>query len=418
MSHTKEIKSYKDLVAESSLVEKIISPEMAEAVFASSEGTVKNLIPLWKGNTRKNLGLYKKHGSLRSAFNGFCTDKAIIAVGAGPSFNKNKDVLKAIYKINLQYSLDKQPFFIISSNKQLKPLLELGVFPHATILIDAGDALYPQLCDDMPSWARNSILITGMHTSHKILKKWDKHGGLISFFMIGDDDEKKWFETETGEDPDGVWTSQGGNVMNTLWILANRVFKTQVFIMVGNDLCFKYSDDKEERAKSFYADGDYRLNILNKRDEAKDNFGWMGFNLKPSVIQPDRLMIDLELVGMSRQLWLYKTWLEVQSTVLSNKHKFHIFNASESGVAGMIARNHDSASMAMKENWFLLDDVHKKWTTTTLAKACQTYLEARSLCQTRTDARRAGSWVGATGTASVIDPFSPLRNSTGLIHAM
>jgi hypothetical protein len=418
MSHTKEIKSYEDLVAESGLVEKIISPEMAEAVFASSEGTVKNLIPLWKENTRKNLDLYKKHGSLRSAFNGFCTDKAIIAVGAGQSFLKNKEVLKEIYRINLNYTLDKQPFFIVSSNKMLKPLLEIGIFPHATILIDAGDALYPQLCDDMPAWARNSILITGMHTSHKILKKWDKHGGLISFFMIGDDDEKKWFEEATGEDADGVWTSQGGNVMNTLWILANRVFKTQVFIMVGNDLCFKYSDDKEERAKSFYADGDYRLNILNKRDEAKDNFGWMGFNLKPSVIQPSRLMVDLELVGMSRQLWLYKTWLEVQSTVLCNKHKFHIFNASEAGVCGMIARKHDSASMATKENWFLLDDVHKKWTTTTLAKACQTYLEARALCQTRTDARRAGSWEGTTGTANVIDPCSQLRNSTGLIHAM
>jgi len=418
MSHTKEINSYEHLVAESPLVESIISPEMADAVFALGENTVRNLQPIWKENTSKNIGLYKKHGSLRSAFNGFCTNKAVIAVGAGPSFNKNKEVLKAIYQINLQFPLDKQPFFIIASNKQLKPLLEMGVFPHATILIDAGDALYPQLCDDMPSWAKNSILITGMHTSHKILKKWDKHGGLISFFIIGGDDEKKYFEEMTGDDADYVWASQGGNVMNTLWILSNRVFQTQVFIMVGNDLCFKYSDDKEERAKSFYADGDYRLNILNKRDEAKDNLGWMGFNLKQSVIQPDRLMIDLELVGMSRQLWIYKTWLEVQSTVLSDKHKFHIFNASEYGVCGMIARQHDSESMATKDNWFLLDDVHKKWTTTTLLKACQTYLEARALCQTRTDARRVGSWEGATGTASGIDPCSPSRNSTGLITAM
>lgn len=397
-------------MAESGLVEKIISPEMAEAVFASSEGTVKNLIPIWKDNTRKNLKLFQKHGSLRSAFNGFCSNKAIIAVGAGPSFNKNKEVLKEIYRINLQYPLAQQPFFIVSSNKQLKPLLELGIFPHATILIDAGDALYPQLCDDMPSWARQGILITGMHTSHKILKKWDKHGGLISFFLIGDDDEKKWFETATGQDAANVHISQGGNVMNTLWILANRVFGTQVFIMVGNDLCFKYSTDKAERAKSFYADGDYRLNILNKRDEAKDNFGWMGFNLKPSVIQPRRLMIDLELVGMSRQLWLYKTWLEVQSTILSDKHKFHIFNASESGVCGMIARKHDSASMATKENWFLLDDVHPKWTTTTLANACQLYLKARKLCQTTTDAGRVACSVGPMDIARTIAPYSPYPN--------
>ena len=401
---TKEIKSYTDLVNESGLVEKIISPAMAEAVFSSSEGTVKNLLPIWKENTRKNIDLYLKHGSLRSAFYGFCANKAIIAVGAGPSFNRNKEVLKRIYEINTQYTLADQPFFIIASNKQFKPLLEMGIFPHATILIDAGDALYPQLCDNIPSWASQSILITGMHTSPKILKQWDKHGGLISFFLIGDDEEKKWFETATGHDAGQVHISQGGNVMNTLWILANRIFGTQVFIMIGNDLCFKYSTDKAERAKSFYADGDYRLNILNKRDEAKDNFGWMGFNLKPSVIEPRRHMIDLELMGMSRQLWLYKTWLEVQSTILSDKHKFHIFNASESGVCGMIARKHDGASMATKENWFLLDDVHPKWTTTTLANACHLYLKARSLCQTQTDAGRVACSAGAMGTAKNIAP--------------
>jgi hypothetical protein len=241
-----------------------------------------------------------------------------------------------------------------------------------------------------------------MHTSPKILNKWDKHGGLISFFLIGDDEEKKWFETATGQDAANVHISQGGNVMNTLWILSHRVFNTQVFIMMGNDLCFKYSTDKTERAKSFYADGDYRLNILNKRDEAKDNFGWMGFNLKPSVIEPKRLMIDLELMAMSRQLWLYKTWLEVQSTILSNKHKFHIFNASEAGVCGMIARKHDSISMAQKENWFLLDDVHPKWTTTTLWNACRKYLEARHLCQqgTAIDARCVTNLVGLTDTAT------------------
>lgn len=405
--YTKEINKYEDLIAESPLAAKIISPEMAEAVFASSEGTVKNLIPIWKNNTRKNLALYKKHGSLRSAFNGFCSNKAIIAVGAGPSFNKNKEALKIIYKINLQYPVSDQPFFIIASNKQFKPLLEMGIFPHATILIDAGDALKPQLCDNIPSWARQSILITGMHTSHKILEQWDKHGGLISFFLIGDDEEKLWFESATGQEANQVWISQGGNVMNTLWILANRVFNTKVFIMVGNDLCFKYSTDKAERERSFYADGDYRLNILNKRDEAKDNYGWMGFDLKPSCIEPSRLMIDLELVGMSRQLWLYKTWLEVQSTILADKHKFHIFNASEYGVCGMIARKYDSASMANKENWFLLDDVNKKWTTTTLIEACRRYLEVRNLCQDRaatlTGVRSAADLQAGMGVASCTD---------------
>ncbi len=378
---TKEIKTYNDLLAESPLVERLISPAMADAVFASGEA-LKNLVPVWKQNARKNIKkFYKKHGSVQDTFRGFCADKAIVAIGAGPSFNKNKETLKAIYQYNLMFPLAKQPFFFVASNKQFKPLLEMGVYPHATLLIDAGDVLKPQLCHDIPSWARQSILITGLHTSPKILKTWEKQGGLISFFLIGDDEDKKLFETETGESADAIHMSQGGNVMNTLWILANRVFQSQVFIMVGNDLCFKYSTDKEERIKSFYADGDYRLNILNKRDEAKDNFGWMAFDLKQSVLDPRRMMVDLELVALSRQLWLYKTWLEVQSTILSEKHKFHIFNASEYGACGVIARKHDTQSMQSRDNWFLIDEVNKKWTTTTLGKACSSYLEARKLCQ-------------------------------------
>ena len=406
----KELTRYDELVAESDLVTKIISPEMGEAVFSSNEVTVKSQGATWRENARRNMPLYQKHGSLFSAFNGFGINKAVIAIGAGPSFNRNKEVLKQIYDINLKFPLAQQPFMFIASNKQFKPLLNMGIFPHATILIDAGDALYPQLCDDIPSWAGQSILITGMHTSHKILKQWDKHGGLISFFIIGNDDEKKWFEEETGDDAESVHISQGGNVMNTLWVLASRIFQSQVFIMVGNDLCFKYSTDKAERAKSFYADGDYRLNILNKRDEARDNYGWMGFDLKTSCIDPSRKMIDLELVGMSRQLWIYKTWLEVQSAILSKKHKFHIFNASESGVCGMLAHRHDSVSMATKENWFLMDTVHPKWTTTTLLDACQLYLKARNLCQTQTDAGRAACSVGAMGIARNIAPSSLFLN--------
>ena len=125
----------------------------------------------------------------------------------------------------------------------------------------------------------------------------------------------------------------------------------------------------------------------------------MGFDLKTSCIDPSRLMMDLELVGMSRQLWIYKTWLEVQSAILSEKHKFHIFNASEAGACGMLARKYDSASMGTKDNWFLMDDVHPKWTTTTLLKACEMYLKARGLCQTHTDAGRVMGRDQVTGIA-------------------
>jgi len=107
---------------------------------------------------------------------------------------------------------------------------------------------------------------------------------------------------------------------------------------------------------------------------------------------------------MSRQLWIYKTWLEVQSAILAEQHKFHIFNASESGACGVIARKHDSASMQSKENWFLLDDILSKWTTTTLTQACRKYLEARRLCQTQTSARYASSLGAQTGIVTGTGP--------------
>ena len=142
----KELTRYNELISASGLVEKIISPEMGDAVFSSNEVTVKSLQPLWQKNTRKNLDLYKKHGSLFSAFNGFCSNKAVIAVGAGPSFNKNKDAMKEIYKLNIQFPLDQQPFFIIASNKQFKPLLEKRVFYIDCSGFKRQDSLAPGLC--------------------------------------------------------------------------------------------------------------------------------------------------------------------------------------------------------------------------------------------------------------------------------
>ena len=379
-----EVKTYRGLVEASPLVQNIISGEMADKIFSNNEFTVSKLSPVWKDNLEKNLKLYKKHGSFLESFRGFGKGKAIIAVGGGPSFNKNKHILKRVYELNCQFKPEDQPFIIFASNKMFKPLLEMGIFPHFTLLIDAGEVLYPQLCEKIPTWAAKSILVTGLHTSNKISAKWDRRGGEICYYLIGEDEEKEHFQKQTGEDPEPIHISQGGSVLNTMWILSHRVLDSEVFITIGNDLGFKQSGDKKEREKSFYASGDYRTNILNKRDEAKSNLAWMGYDLYESKIVPGQLMFDLIPMGISGQLWISKVWLETQATLWAGQKPFKILNASEAGTLGVLYRSFEPGAMDKKDNCYLIDElIPDVWETTTLARACQKFVEVKKCLGTR-----------------------------------
>ena len=91
------VKEYEGLVDANPLVKSIITPEMAAKIFGNNEFTVSKLSAIWKANLEKNLKLYKKHGSFVEAFRGYGAGKAVIAVGSGPSFNKNKHILKKVY---------------------------------------------------------------------------------------------------------------------------------------------------------------------------------------------------------------------------------------------------------------------------------------------------------------------------------
>lgn len=413
-----QVSTYNQLLAENSAVSNILTAEMAEAVFACNDHTVKSLSPVWSKNMRKNITLFHKHGTFVDQFGGFGLGKAVICVGAGPSFNRNKEILKIVNDINVRLPLHMQPFIIVASNKQLKPLLDLGIYPHFTLLIDAGDALLPQF--KIPAWAqKDCFLISGLHCSNKILKQWDRQGGRICFYLIGQDDEKQYFKKETGKNPETHIIQQGGNVLNTMWILSQRVLGASTFIMCGNDLSYPLSADENKRQQTFYADGDYRLNILNRRDEAKEQFAWMGFDLYQSAIAQNQLMYDLSIVGTSKQLWVYKTWLEVQAAIWAEKKSFFIFNASEAGICGVLARSYEKAALKEKSNWFLIDEIlPKRWLTTSLEKACKKVLEAKKcLIQmgTRTDASVVVPWRQKMDSANDADRQVKCHNDSGII---
>lgn len=386
---TEEIKTFKDLVREDDKIKKIVSPAMADFMFENNKFTVSKLNKTWVDNLNKNMKLYKKHGSVFDGIGGFGTNKAVIGVGAGPSFHNNKDVLKKIYQDNLLFSIDNQPFIIIATNKMFKPLVKMGIYPHFVVLVDAGEALYDQLCTDIPIIARQSILIAGLHTSNKILKKWDKNGGKILFYLIGSGEEKKIFKRKTLKDPDRHHIQQGGNILNTIWIISQRVLGSSIYMTVGNDLAYEYSKDREKREKSFYADGDYSFNKLNKRDEAKENLAWMGFRFhKSPIIGGDS--INMELMSTSRQMWVYKTFMEVQVALWADQKPFHFYNCSESGILGMLSRGGDKKD---DNNWFLIDELYpKRWHTMKLEDAANEFLRAKAWQEaTRTGVRCVAS---------------------------
>lgn len=396
-----------DIFNDNPTMERVVSREMVDIMFANNRHTVESLSPQWRENTLKNVKLYRKHGAFRDSFERFGINKAVVGIGAGPSFNLNKKALREMYAWNLQFPVLEQPFIFIATNKIFKSCLELGIQPHMVMLVDAGDVLYPQLCQGIPGKAKGTILVTGLHASHKILRKWDKQGGHIAFYCIGDEEDSKEIRKKIGDDWDRIHIEQGGNVMNTMWMLANHILGSSVFIAVGNDLAFKYSRDYADRAGSFYADGDYRLSILNKRDDAQDKMAWMGFcNMTQSNIQPERTLCDFQVMGTSRLLWIYKTWIEVQVGLWAAKKSFHYYNCSESGILGVLARESSGPALGEKDNWYLMDELFpKRWHTRTLKQAATEFINARSmLCQDQagilSDVRYAKSPLqGKTGIA-------------------
>ena len=149
----------------------------------------------------------------------------------------------------------------------------------------------------------------------------------------------------------------------------------------GNDLSFPYSKSLNERRKGFYSDGDYSLHLKNKHDDAKDEIGWMGLNnVHMSEFDENQLVFDLEPVGVSKQFWTYKIWMETQVAIWYEKVPFQFYNCSEAGIMGVLAKDLNGGDERMKDksNWYLMDEIcPKAWRTRTLEHAVREFLEAK-----------------------------------------
>ena len=380
--------TYEQLLEKHPEFEGVIDRKSWDFIDHSDKGTVQFLKSTWENNIKENVK--KKYWRRkRSVFrlDALGLNKAVIAVGAGPSFNKNKHILKQVYDNEQRLDFEERNFIIIASNHQYKPLLELGIIPDYVMLADASDVVVPQLCEDVPNSGQSTILLAGLQCSPNVINKWLRQKREILFYLPYTKGLDRVFYEITGKNPKNYVILQGGNVLNSMWSISLKFLASGTFIALGNDLSFPIQKTIEEQRDTYYADGDYSSNAPGTgtgRDEAKTEKVWGGFSLKKKGIFGKDLHksydIELDIVGTTHTLWVYKTWLE--SNVFANekaKVDYHYFNCSEGGISGVMAKEHNEKDFENLDNWFLLDEKCSKWHTAMLEDAAETFIRARRI---------------------------------------
>jgi hypothetical protein len=417
----KNTDKYEDIIKAAPELEGRLVPEQCEAWRNNNETLRIKFGKLWKNNLRMNCrSLFKKHGPITKDCIGIGTNKAVIGIGAGASFNKNKDLLKEIYAASITRPFEEQPFLFVSSNHQYKPLLDMGIAPHFVVLLDGTDVVYDQLCKNIPRHGRGTTLLAPLRIHHKVAHEWDRQGRSIRWYMGDNEWMMAEFEKTMGYDPKQhkMIIGHGGNVMNQIMQLSMHHMRSTVHMVVGNDLSYEYNTDLGSRRSRYYADGNYSTNLATGRDEANRTLPWMGFELEESIIAPGTYMVKFVPRATTYQLMIYKNWLEDQLTIQSKfkTAKFHYYNCSEQGILGVVSRKNlkqiEEADivdvMQDKSNWYMFDeDLPRHYHTRTLAQAADEFIRAReqlrsiAICQaTRTDAGDATTLLHQMGFAS------------------
>ena len=315
-------------------------------------------LELWHKNIRRNTKkLLKKHGFIHDNSGGLGFNKAVICVGAGPSLNRDLDMLKKVSYVNAHSKFEDMPFIIIACNHQFKPLLELGIIPHFVLGVDAGEALYDQLCVDIPPEADSVCLIAPLHISPKVAREWDRQGRDIDFYVPNGKGNVDLIDELTGESNQKRLITQGGNVLNTAWSISVIALRSTVFMALGNDLSYGFYEDIDDTRNSYYADGDYTAQEQNKRDDAKFTTKWMGYEASDGVFTPEPVY-TLKPSYTTLSLFHYKSWIETNVTTMKGVGLvFQYYNCSNKSILGVIPKKYEKEHLEDPNNWRLIDEI-------------------------------------------------------------
>ncbi len=401
MTEERKRKTYEEITKDHPELEGVISEKSWDFIAHSDKSTVGLLKKTWLTNLEKNIksGRYKRHGGMNRDCLMIGKNKALVCIGAGPSLAKNKAVLKKIHDIDGVKPWQLRDFIFFASNHMFKPLLAEGIIPDFIMLADASDVVMEQLTKDIPESGRNCILVAGLHCDPRVLKKWEKQGRDIRFYLTSSPGMRENYKKLTNKDPLEVLIQQGGNVLNSSWSIALKFLGSTVFMALGNDLSYPLLDDDKERRKAYYVDGDYSTNEGTGRDEAARKETWLGIsNIKKLNIVSNKAEemydIKLDLMGTTGNLWVYKTWLETNVMAHSKQKKFSYtyYNCTEGGIAGVMCKDDTEEGRKDISNWYLMDSVCKRWRTRRLEDAVNEFLKAKEMLKwhvTPTDARFA-----------------------------
>jgi len=345
------------------------------------EKTQKFFEKRWRDNIKANIKHHlPKHGWINDGYADLGRDKAVIAVGAGSSLKHNEHIIADLMAEDGVKDWEEQAFITIVSNHHLRKAFEQYI-PHFAIIGDASDKLGEQL--DVGKDAKHTTLIAMLVVDPDVIDRWP---GPVKFITGKNPTALEELEKVNGEPYDtGRCVGGAGNVLNLSFFIAIGLFRSPAWMCVGNDLSYPYVEDLEERRAGFYADGDYSHEIATKRDEAKNNFAWMGFEFpQDQIIISNVNYVDFKLFGTSSQLFVYKSWLESSAIMSWQKGaKFKIYNCSEQGILGMVLKEEVQEPEMYDEkfntnNWYLLDELFRnKWRTYRLEKAIEEFINAR-----------------------------------------
>ena len=388
MEEKRKTLSYEEIIKIHPEIEGVVDPFSWNYIGTSNENTGGHFEDLWRANARRNIErkMWKRHGSLRKDCMGIGENKAIIGVGAGLSFNKNKAFLKRLVDADGTRDWADRDFIIVASNHQFKPLIKMGIIPDFVILADSSDDVIPQLTEDIPSNC-GTILIVTLAASPKLIKTWTRQGRDLRFYIPSSTSVVDEFKKVTGEDPTPHASLVGGNVLNCLFLLGITAFGSSTFMALGNDLSYALHSDVEKRREMYYADGDYQTTQMQAgRDEAKNTFKWLGFKLeRPGIYTGNsNYRFNLSPVGTTHNLWVYKTWIEAWMLANMNTSlRWHYYNCSEGGILGVMSKSYGKAQVS-EEDWFLLDDACPRYHTMMLEDAVKLFMTAKEMmkCQT------------------------------------
>lgn len=382
-----ETPTYESLIEHNPKIAQVIDEKIFDFSGRVNDQTVDVLGEMWRRHFKKNLSLFykkKHHVLLHDDCSRFGVNKAVIGIGAGPSFNRNKDYLRKLCLWNATFPFEEQPFLFIASNHQFKPCVNEGIIPHFVALADASesDAIMGQLCDGIADRAHHTILLCSLNANPRLLKEWDRQKKLIRFYIPPGSWNKQTFEERTGDTAENKQLMQGGNVMNVMWVASWAALGSTIFMAVGCDLSYEIESNVEKRRKDYYADGDYSTNLASKRDEAAKQLRWVGFDLKrnPITINQEPFLTFKPYATVS-SLFNYKVWVETMVGIQdANANSFHYYNCSEKGILGVLAKSYDVEYLENTDNWTLMDEVFpNRWHTRTLEDAASTYLASREL---------------------------------------